>query len=327
MKTSPDFENIFVKRARLASELKTSEQTECLRVLNEFDSGVDLDAFFDSQENSWILFGVFKENFYDSSAYEALVRQFEKAFGGQVLVMGGALKSREGASRSLPILFSSRATLPSCFWTKELGLNYRIEVKDVLNPGLFMDQRLNRSYFRSLLSKDSGAGSVLNLFSYTGAFSIVATAQGRQSVSVDVSKRYLTWEGQNQEAQKTMHLSKRIPEDSRKYLERAQKRKQRFSWIVIDPPTFSKGAGKVFQVRRELLELASAAQELLEEKGGMLLSTNDSQWSHEEFFDEVSLWSKCQGFQLIEGKTPDDFTGGQSSEFYPLKSAWLLRNF
>ena len=80
------------------------------------------------------------------------------------------------------------------FTVEENGLKFNINLSDYLDTGLFLDHRLTRQ-----MVKDEAKGKrVLNLFCYTGSFSVYAASGGAATVtSVDLSKTYLDWAKEN----------------------------------------------------------------------------------------------------------------------------------
>lgn len=132
----------------------------------------------------------------------------------------------------------------------EGGLNFIINLTDYLDTGLFLDHRITRGMVR-----DEAKGKrVLNLFCYTGSFSVYAAAGGAKSVtSVDLSKTYLNWAKRNMQYNKlyddekhefihadVMETIRDIPADT-------------FDLIICDPPTFSnsKRMEDTFDVQRD----------------------------------------------------------------------------
>lgn len=80
------------------------------------------------------------------------------------------------------------------FEVEEAGLKFIVNLSDYLDTGLFLDHRLTRQMIR----EQSSGKHVLNLFCYTGSFSVYAIAGGaREVISVDLSKTYLTWAERN----------------------------------------------------------------------------------------------------------------------------------
>ncbi len=118
---------------------------------------------------------------------------------------------------------------------QEAGLKFKVNLSDYLDTGLFLDHRTTRGMVRS----EAAGKRVLNLFCYTGSFSVYGAAGGASSVtSVDLSKTYLAW------AEENMHLNgftgsahQFVHADVLQYLDTLAPNS--FDLVVVDPPTFS----------------------------------------------------------------------------------------
>lgn len=131
------------------------------------------------------------------------------------------------------------------FVADENGL--RFEVRPAGGVGLYLDQRLQRSWVR----ETSRGRRVLNLFSYTGGFSVAASAGGaREVVSVDASKSMLNWSRVNH-ALNDLAPGPHLCRDALKFLEKCEP----FDLIICDPPAFARTDGGVFKLDRELDKL------------------------------------------------------------------------
>lgn len=140
----------------------------------------------------------------------------------------------------------------------EEGLSYVIDFMAGYSCGLFIDQRENRSRVRANCS-----GMLLNLFSYTCSFSVAAAAAGAQTVSVDLSKAALERGRRNFALNDLATDGHRfIADDALDVLPRLARRGEKFEWIVLDPPTFSRGrGGRILRVERDygrLIEMSYA---------------------------------------------------------------------
>ena len=90
--------------------------------------------------------------------------------------------------------YEKLASESAFFVVKEAGLSFRVNLTDYLDTGLFLDHRVTRGMVRA----ESAGKRVLNLFCYTGSFSVYAAAGGALRVdSVDLSKTYLAWASEN----------------------------------------------------------------------------------------------------------------------------------
>ncbi|GAA4470400.1 class I SAM-dependent methyltransferase [Nemorincola caseinilytica] len=132
----------------------------------------------------------------------------------------------------------------------ESGLNFIINLTDYLDTGLFLDHRITRGMVRDR-GKDA---HVLNLFCYTGSFSVYAASGGAATVtSVDMSKTYLNW------AKRNMQYNKLYKEDKHEFIHGNviewldYMPRDHYDIIVCDPPTFSnsKRMEDTFDVQRD----------------------------------------------------------------------------
>lgn len=161
------------------------------------------------------------------------------------------------------------------FQVREWNLLYRIDLRSGYSSGLFMDQRENR---RALLLDPPRR--LLNCFAFTCAFSVAAASVGAETLSLDLSKRYLDIGKANFEGNKLPTDGHRwIADDVFAVLPRLARRGEEFDVIILDPPTFSRGAKKkIFRVEDHFAELLSLALPCAGRGAKILLSTNHSVW-------------------------------------------------
>lgn len=156
---------------------------------------------------------------------------------------------------------------------EEDGVRYRVRLADGLSTGLFVDQRDNRELLRG---RAAGA-RVLNLFSYTCSFSVAAALGGaREVVSVDLSAPALA---RGRAAFELNGLSldphRFVHEDVVAWLRGARRRRERFDWIVLDPPSFgTRGKRSTFDVASDYSAVAADCFALLAPNGKLLAVTN-----------------------------------------------------
>jgi 23S rRNA (cytosine1962-C5)-methyltransferase len=155
----------------------------------------------------------------------------------------------------------------------EEGLFYEIDFMSGYSCGLFIDQRANRSRVRSGCS-----GTLLNLFSYTCSFSVVAAVAGARTVSVDLSKAALERGRRNFALNNlTTDGHRFIADDALDVLPRLARRGEKFEWIILDPPTFSRGrSGRHMRVEKDYGRLVEMARGCAAPGAMILLSTNCS---------------------------------------------------
>jgi 23S rRNA (cytosine1962-C5)-methyltransferase len=178
---------------------------------------------------------------------------------------------KQNAERVSPALAAGDPALDLQTVVTERGVRYGIDFGAGYSAGLFMDQRANRSFLRALAPKH-----VLNTFAYTCSFSLVAALAGARTVSVDLSKKSLE-RGRANFGLNGLALDghRFIADDVIDVLPRFERRGEKFDAIILDPPTFSRGArGRKWQVEEQIETLLGAAVELALPGAVILISTN-----------------------------------------------------
>jgi 23S rRNA (cytosine1962-C5)-methyltransferase len=184
----------------------------------------------------------------------------------------------------------------------EGGLKFIVNLSDYLDTGLFLDHRTTRQ-----MVKDESTGkNVLNLFSYTGSFSVYAASGNAASVtSVDLSKTYLEW------SEKNMRLNgfedgayKFVHADVKQWLKTLQAAS--FDLIVMDPPTFSnsKRMDDFLDIQRDHVDLINDCLHVLKPGGVLYFSTNAR-----KFVLEKEKISASSVKDITRTTTPFDFEG------------------
>lgn len=189
------------------------------------------------------------------------------------------------------------------FEVEENGLKFIVNLSDYLDTGLFLDHRITRQWVR----EQSTGKKVLNLFAYTGSFSVYAAAGGAaEVVTVDLSKTYLSW------AEKNMQLNgfkddiaySFVHADVKTYLKKLPP--DYFDIIVMDPPTFSnsKRMDDILDIQRDHAELINDCLQALKQGGILYFSTN----SRKFILDNTSIHSG-EIKDVTKATTPFDFDG------------------
>jgi 23S rRNA (guanine2445-N2)-methyltransferase / 23S rRNA (guanine2069-N7)-methyltransferase len=184
---------------------------------------------------------------------------------------------------------------------QEGGLKFKVNLSDYLDTGLFLDHRITRDMVR----KEAKGCRVLNLFCYTGSFTVYAADGGAASTtSVDLSNTYLQWAGVNL-ALNGMGAGKHdlVRSDVMDFL-RYQPSDLVFDLAVVDPPTFSNSKQTVedWDVQRDYVELLNQVLARMTPGGIVYFSTNYRRFKMDESLFDV------QEFREISNKTvPEDF--------------------
>lgn len=160
------------------------------------------------------------------------------------------------------------------FTVGEGGHSFIVNLTDYLDTGLFLDHRETRAMVQSLAADRC----FLNLYCYTGSFSVYASAGGaRTSTSVDLSNTYLDWARRNFEINGMDAGHHRLVQaDARRFVRDEAAAGQSYDLIVLDPPSFSnsKRMQGVLDVQRDHVVLIRDCIELLTPEGDLLFSTN-----------------------------------------------------
>jgi len=172
----------------------------------------------------------------------------------------------------------------------EYGLKFKVNLKDYLDTGLFLDHRLTRK----LISRIAKNRSFLNLFAYTGTATVYAAAGGASSsTTVDMSNTYLAWAQDNLELNNfSGKQHKFIREDCIKWLSDAKNEGRRYQLIFLDPPTFSnsKRMDHTLDIKRDHVELINQTMELLDDDGVLIFSCNAHGFKlDQKLLDEYSI--------------------------------------
>lgn len=189
------------------------------------------------------------------------------------------------------------------FTVTEQGLKFLVNLTDYLDTGLFLDHRITREKIRQIAS----GKKVLNLFCYTGSFSVYAAAGEAASVSsVDLSKTYLNWAEKNMQMNGFVDVLKYsfIHADVKQYLKTIPPNS--FDLIIMDPPTFSnsKRMKDILDIQRDHSELINDVLKASSPEAVLYFSTNYSRFE----MDKHSIQS-AQIKDITKTTTPFDFEG------------------
>lgn len=188
------------------------------------------------------------------------------------------------------------------FVVNEGGLKFMVNLSDYVDTGLFLDHRLTRQMVR-----EAAAGKrVLNLFAYTGSFTVYAAAGGAASTTtVDKSATYIDWARENLELNGfTGHEHQLIRSDIREFIDRLKLQEQ-WDLAVVDPPTFSntKDNEEVWDVQRDHAELLSRLAHNIAPGGVVYFSTNFRRFK----LDEAALLTDYTIRNITRQTIPEDF--------------------
>jgi 23S rRNA (cytosine1962-C5)-methyltransferase len=189
------------------------------------------------------------------------------------------------------------------FEVEENGLKFLVNLSDYLDTGLFADHRITRK----MVMEEAKEKKVLNLFAYTGAFSVYAAAGGAHEViTVDLSNTYIDWAKRNFEANFFVDSKKYKFEvaDVLQYLHTLTP--LTFDLVIMDPPTFSnsKKMKDFLDIQQDHVELLNLALKAMKPGGVMYFSNNARKFQLNENEIHASIIK-----DITKSTTPFDFEG------------------
>ncbi len=301
----------FETKLRQAEHLRQSallEETNAYRLVNgEGDGlpGLTVDRYGD-----YLMVQLY------SAAWDSHLSALTKALQQVYQPLGIYRKLRPQETRQLEaksknkqyskVVAGEKAPVP--LTVQENGLDYLVDLREGLNTGLFPDQRRNR---RELMARSAGK-TVLNLFAFTGAFSVAAAAAGaKQVTSVDVSQKYLDV------ARGNFSINRLNPKrhqfvvgDVFAELEKMREQGRKFDIILFDPPSFSTTKKSRFSTHGGTAKLVAETLPLLVTGGLLMSSSNHQKVSMDDYLKELRRGALQVGTNLRT-----IFTSGQPEDF------------
>jgi 23S rRNA (cytosine1962-C5)-methyltransferase len=192
---------------------------------------------------------------------------------------------------------------------EEGGNRFEINLDSYLDSGLFLDHRPMRGWVAETIGLRARAGTAtrfLNLFAYTGSFTVYAARAGAsRSTTIDLSNTYQAWTARNLALN---HIDSRrhvlVRADVLAWLTDAGRSAERFDVIVLDPPSFSnsKKMQGVLDVQRDHVRLLSQCHDLLADGGELFFSTN-----LRSFAIDPQVEQRLALREITDQSVPEDF--------------------
>ena len=290
------------KRAAYAQD----QQTTAYRLFNQEGDGfggLTIDLYGEFAVFSWY-------NRFVYNLRSLFVAAFEQVYPE---VLGGYEKIRfQGLGYQSAHLFGQEA--PASFPILENGVRYQVFLNDGLMTGIFLDQHEVRG---SLVDGLAAGKSLLNMFSYTAAFSVAASMGGAlETTSVDLAKRsrelseaHVTQNGLDLENHRFVVM------DVFDYFKYAKRHQLRYDVIVLDPPSFARNKKRTFSVAKDYHKLVAEALEILNPQGLLITSTNAANVSRQKFKEQVEKGlAGVKHDYLAEYGLPADFAYNKKDE-------------
>lgn len=179
--------------------------------------------------------------------------------------------SREQENR-----WTQKTLLPSSWQIEVSGLIFKISATDFGHLGIFPEQKPFWEWIQTIVRSHATLTfkpRVLNLFAYSGGSTLAAAKAGAAVCHLDASKGMVAWARENAALNRLEQAPIRwIVEDVKKFLARERKRGSRYEGIILDPPTFGRGAkGEIFKIEEEIVDLLQDCRALLSDHPLFLL--------------------------------------------------------
>ena len=300
------FETLFRQAKEKRSAYYQDELTTAFRLFNQEGDGfggLTVDLYGDYAVFSW----------YNSYVYQ--IRQTISEAFRQVFpeVLGAYEKIRfKGLDYESAHVYGQEA--PEFFTVLENGVLYQVFMNDGLMTGIFLDQHEVRG---SLVDGLAMGKSLLNMFSYTAAFSVAAAMGGAsQTISVDLAKRSRELSQAHFQANGISTDDHRfIVMDVFEYFKYVKRKALTYDVIVLDPPSFARNKKQTFSVAKDYHKLISQSLEILNPGGIIIASTNAANVSRQKFTEQIDKGFAGRSYQILNKYgLPADFAYNKKDE-------------
>ena len=300
------FETLFRQAKEKRSAYYQDDLTTAFRLFNQEGDGfggLTVDLYGDYVVFSW----------YNSYVYQirkVISEAFRQVFPE---VLGTYEKIRfKGLDYESAHVYGQEA--PDFFTVLENGVLYQVFMNDGLMTGIFLDQHEVRG---SLVDGLAMGKSLLNMFSYTAAFSVAAAMGGAsQTTSVDLAKRSRELSQAHFQANGISTDDHRfVVMDVFEYFKYAKRKGLTYDVIVLDPPSFARNKKQTFSVAKDYHKLISQSLEILNPGGIIIASTNAANVSRQKFIEQIDKGFAGRSYQILNKYgLPADFAYNKKDE-------------
>lgn len=163
--------------------------------------------------------------------------------------------------------------VPNSWVVSYKNLKFNLKLMGFKHTGLFPEQAFNWNLIREKIRQSNHKCKVLNLFAYTGAASIAALKEGAEVIHVDSSRGMIDWAKENVKLNNLENETIRFfVDDVKKFVKREIRRGNKYDIIIMDPPSFGRGAkNEVWQIEKDLYNLISDTSNLLSDDASLFI--------------------------------------------------------
>ncbi|MCG1021239.1 class I SAM-dependent rRNA methyltransferase [Sutcliffiella horikoshii] len=299
----PFFQRALQKAVNKRSALMNSEDTNAFRFFNGEGDGIGgftIEYFDGYLVINWYSKGIYSFNKEILEAIEGII-EYKGIYEKKRFNTDGQYVEDDD--------FVKGERAPSPLIIKENGVHFAVHLNDGAMVGIFLDQREVRKTIRDKYAKGK---TVLNTFSYTGAFSVYAALGGAvKTTSVDLAKRSLPKTTEqfnvNNIDEKTQSI---LVEEVFHYFKYAKKKNLKFDVVIMDPPSFARSKKVTFRAEKDYTSLVSDAIAITEKNGLIVASTNAATFGMDKFkgfIDQAFKENKVKYKIVEEFSLPGDF--------------------
>lgn len=190
--------------------------------------------------------------------------------------------------------------VPQSWMVKYKNLTFNIKQMGFKHTGLFPEQAVNWDYMIDKIKKSNRKVKVLNLFAYTGGATLACAYAGADVVHVDSSKGMVAWAKENIISSNLQDKYVRfIVDDCIKFVKREIRRGNKYDAIVMDPPSYGRGAnGEVWNIEESLFPLIKLCEEILSDNPLFFLINSYTTGMSSKVLENIlniTINKKCKG--------------------------------
>jgi 23S rRNA (cytosine1962-C5)-methyltransferase len=195
-------------------------------------------------------------------------------------------------------------------------LNFKLRLTNFKHIGIFPEQAINWDYISKIKACFNNVPSFLNLFGYTGISSIVAASNNYKVTHIEALKQIINW-GKQQAQDNNITCIRWIADDVLKFVERENRRKNKYNFIIIDPPAIGYGkGGKRWIFEKDIMPLLDMLSQILDNQAVVVLNlyshSMNEKFSHKlilEYFKDFNI--ETNGIVLGKSSYGDTINHGQ----------------
>lgn len=301
--------HLFLKAKEKRQNYFFDNATSAYRLFN--GEGDGLGGLTIDRYNDYAVFSWYNATLYTKKNF--ILEAFKKAMPE---IIGVYEKIRFANEDSADSRFVCGQQAPEPLIIKENGISFATYLDEGLMTGIFLDQKEVRG---RLVDGLASGKKLLNMFSYTGAFSVAGAMGGAtETTSVDLAKRSLL-KTKEQFSINHLDINKQhiFVMDVFEFFKYAKRKKLVYDTIILDPPSFARNKKKTFSVAKNYGELVADAIDILAEKGLLIASTNAANVSIHRYKQMISdaLDEKKVHYRFTETfRLPSDFSVSSTFE-------------